>query len=75
VGSDEIDALFDDATSELDPDKAIDIANKIDKLIWTEVHSLTSYQRPELYATKDTLANYGAFGFATTIYEDIGFTK
>ncbi len=75
IGSDEIDKLFDESTSELDPDKAIDIANKIDKLIWEEVHSLADYQRPELYATKDTLANYGAFGFASTIYEDIGFTK
>jgi len=75
VGNDEIDKLFNDATSELDPDKAIDIANQIDKLIWDEVHSLTNYQRPELYATKDTLANYGAFGFASEIWEDIGFTK
>ena len=75
VGSDEIDKLFDEATSELDPEKAIDIANQIDKLIWDEVHSLADYQRPELYATKDTLANFGAFGFATTIYQDIGFTK
>ena len=75
VGSDEIDALFDESTTELDPDKAIVIANKIDKLIWEEVHSLADYQRPDLVATKTKLANWGAFGFATPVWEDIGFTK
>jgi peptide/nickel transport system substrate-binding protein len=44
-------------------------------MIWDEVHSLTLYQRPEIVATKAKLANFGAFGFASAIYEDIGFTK
>jgi peptide/nickel transport system substrate-binding protein len=74
TGSPEIDALFDKATAELDEQKAIDIANQIDAAIWDEVHSLTLYQRPELIAAKSTLANFGAFGFATPHYEDIGFT-
>jgi peptide/nickel transport system substrate-binding protein len=39
------------------------------------VHSLTFYQRPELIAAKSTLGNFGAFGFATAYYEDIGFKK
>jgi peptide/nickel transport system substrate-binding protein len=75
IGSDEIDKLFDEATAELDPDKAIGIANRVDKLIWDEVHSLADYQRPDLVATKSKLANYGAFGFATVVWQDIGFTK
>jgi peptide/nickel transport system substrate-binding protein len=75
VGSDQIDALFDQATAELDPAKAIQLANEIDTKIWQEVHSLTLYQRPEIVATKANLANFGAFGFASAIYEDIGFTK
>jgi len=75
VGSPDIDALFDKATAELDPKKAIDIANEADAMIWSEVHSLTLYQRPELVATKNGLANFGAVGFATNIYENIGFTK
>ena len=75
VGSPELDALFDKATAEFDEQKALDLGNQIDTMIWNEVHSLTLYQRPEIVATKARLANYGAFGFATAHYEDIGFTK
>jgi peptide/nickel transport system substrate-binding protein len=75
VGSPELDALFDEATRIFDADEAAKVGNRIDKMIWDEVHSLTLYQRPEIVATKQNLANFGAFGFATTTYEDIGFTK
>ena len=75
VGSDEIDQLFDAATQELDRQKAIDLANRIDALIWQEVHSLTIYQRPELWAVKKGLANMGALGFADVIYQDVGWAK
>ena len=75
VGSDELDALFDRATAEFDPDKAIALGNQIDTLIWEEVHSLTNYQRPEIVAANSKLANFGAFGFASAAYEDIGFKK
>lgn len=75
VGSDELDALFDQATAEFDPTTAVALGNRIDRMIWDEVHSLTLYQRPEITAVKSAVANFGAFGFATTIYEDIGFEK
>ncbi|MDQ1568062.1 MAG: glutathione transport system substrate-binding protein, partial [Actinomycetota bacterium] len=52
VGSPELDALFDKATSEFDEQKSIDIGNQIDAAIWNEVHSLTLYQRPEIIASK-----------------------
>jgi peptide/nickel transport system substrate-binding protein len=44
-------------------------------MIWEEVHSLTLYQRPEIVATRAELANFGAFGFASGRYEDIGFVR
>ncbi|MDQ1516708.1 MAG: glutathione transport system substrate-binding protein [Actinomycetota bacterium] len=75
IGTRQIDALFDEATSEFDEQKAIDLANQIDAAIWDEVHSLTLYQRPDIAATRSALANFGAFGFASVVYEDIGFTK
>jgi peptide/nickel transport system substrate-binding protein len=75
VGSKEIDDLFAQAVKELDRKKATEIANKIDGLIWQEVHSLTTYQRPEQVACKKGLANYGAFGFATVDYTKIGWAK
>lgn len=75
VGSDEIDRLFAEANRELDREKAIATANRIDGLIWQQVHSLTLYQRPEIWAVKQGLANHGAFGFADIVYEDIGWAK
>jgi peptide/nickel transport system substrate-binding protein len=73
IGSDEIDKLYHEAVQELDPAKAIEKANQIDKLIWEEVHSLTTYQRPDIWATRKDLANMGAYGFASIVYEDIGW--
>jgi peptide/nickel transport system substrate-binding protein len=73
VGTPEIDKLFEEATATFDPDKQIQIGNQIDQAIWAEVHSITFYQVPDIIATKDKLANFGAFGFASTIYEDIGY--
>jgi len=75
IGTPQIDALFDEATSEFDEQKAIDLANQIDAALWDEVHSLPLYQRPDIAATRTQLANFGAFGFASVVYEDIGFTK
>jgi peptide/nickel transport system substrate-binding protein len=76
VGSDEIDQLLAQANGELDRRKAMELANRADALIWQEVHSLTTYQRPELVASKKNLANFGAFGFTDPwVYEDIGWAK
>ena len=75
TGSAQIDMLFDQATAEFDTTKAIALGNQIDSLIWQEVHSLTLYQRPDIIATKSTLGNFGASGFATLPYQDIGFVK
>jgi peptide/nickel transport system substrate-binding protein len=74
-GTPRIDTLFDEATSEFDEQKALDLANQIDAALWDEVHSLPLYQRPDMAATRSQLANFGAFGFASVVYEDIGFTK
>jgi peptide/nickel transport system substrate-binding protein len=75
VGTQEIDDLLAQAIQELDPDKARETANQIDVLIWEEVHSLPLYQRPDVVAATQRLANYGALGFASVRYQDIGFTK
>jgi peptide/nickel transport system substrate-binding protein len=75
IGTKNIDSLFDQAAAELDPAKAIDLANQADTAIWAEGHSLTTYQRPELIACNNNLVNYGAVGFASLKYQDIGFKK
>jgi peptide/nickel transport system substrate-binding protein len=75
VGSGEIDALLQAASSELDVAKARDLINQADKLVWDEVHSLILYQRPQIYGARANLANVGAFGFKSPKYEDMGFVK
>ena len=73
IGSDALDHVLDAAAQELDPQKAIALANQADTLIWQEVHSETTYQRPDIWAVKQGLANIGAYGFASIAYEDIGW--
>ncbi|MEU1385577.1 MULTISPECIES: ABC transporter family substrate-binding protein [unclassified Nonomuraea] len=69
-----LDAAIDAAVSEMDPTKAYELANAADKLIWDQVHTIPLYQRPDIQATKKTLANYGAFGYQSADYTAIGFT-
>ena len=75
VGDPEIDRLFNEANAELDRTKAVEMANRLDAKIWEIVHSLTLYQRPEIVVTRSNLANFGAFGFADWVSEDIGWAK
>ncbi|MGW1378147.1 ABC transporter family substrate-binding protein [Streptomyces sp. NPDC002446] len=75
VGSDHIDQLFDQAASELDEGAARTLVRQADARIWAAAGSIPLYQRPELVATKKTLANVGAFGFATPRFQDIGYQK
>jgi peptide/nickel transport system substrate-binding protein len=74
IGSADIDDLYARANAEFDRGRAIEIANQIDAQIWQEVHSLTLYQRPEIFAVKKGLANFGAFGLQQPWpYADIGW--
>lgn len=76
VGTQAIDELYAQANATLDRTQAVELANRLDAGIWELVHSLTLYQRPELYACKVGLANFGAFGFAQPrVYQDIGWVK
>ncbi|MFD3519717.1 ABC transporter substrate-binding protein [Streptomyces sp. NPDC058653] len=73
VGTDHINQLFDQAASELDEGAARDLLRQADARIWAAAGSIPLYQRPQLVAAKPSLANAGAFAFATPRYEDIGF--
>jgi peptide/nickel transport system substrate-binding protein len=39
------------------------------------VHSLTFYQRPEMFVAKKGLANMGAYGFAEIVFQNIGWQR
>ncbi|GHF60573.1 hypothetical protein GCM10010218_47530 [Streptomyces mashuensis] len=75
VGTDQIDRLFDQASTELDEEAAQDLLARADARIWAAAGSLPLYQRPELVGTRRTVANAGAFGLATPRYQDMGFLR
>jgi len=73
VADSRIDDLFDKALADLDVNEQIKDANAADALVWEDVMSLTTYQRPDLWGVKHTLVNFGAFGFASVDFTAIGF--
>jgi len=77
IGNDTINKLLDQAGSELDENKRIDLIQQADTEIWKTGHLLPTYQVPGAYAVRNTLANFGAFGFAQFPfdYANMGFLK
>ncbi|MBZ6476511.1 ABC transporter family substrate-binding protein [Streptomyces griseocarneus] len=75
VGTDQIDRLFDQASSELDPEVSRDLMARADARIWAVAAAIPLYQRPELVGIRKTVANAGAFGLATPRYQDLGFLR
>ncbi|MGC0384883.1 ABC-type transport system substrate-binding protein [Streptomyces sp. SAI-129] len=75
VGTDQVDQLFDRAMATLDQKEARDLLRKADSRIWAAAGSVPLYQRPQLVAARENLANAGAFGFETPVYEDMGYLK
>jgi peptide/nickel transport system substrate-binding protein len=75
VGTDQVDQLFDQAVTTLDDSEHRALLRKADSRIWAAAGSIPLYQRPQLTAARKNLANAGAFGFRTPVYEDMGFLK
>ncbi|WP_030859998.1 ABC transporter family substrate-binding protein [Streptomyces sp. NRRL S-37] len=75
VGTDQVDQLFDQAVTTLDDSARRALLRKADSRIWAAAGSIPLYQRPQLIAARKNLANAGAFGFRTPVYEDMGFLK
>lgn len=75
VGTDQIDQLLDRAGSELNVSAARRLTARADARIWAAAGSIPLYQRPALVALRTGVANAGAFGFQTPVYQDLGFRK
>ncbi|WP_460369649.1 ABC transporter substrate-binding protein, partial [Actinocorallia lasiicapitis] len=73
AGSARIDRLLDAASRELDPERAIRLADQADELIWKQAAVLPLYQRPQLVAVRRGLVNLGAPGLRDQDYTSIGF--
>ncbi|MGY2007124.1 ABC transporter family substrate-binding protein [Nocardia gipuzkoensis] len=75
IGSPELNALIEQTVSELDPKKAMELANQVDRKVFEEGHSLPLMQSTGNVAVRADLANYGAPGLASYDYTKIGFLK
>ncbi|WP_039821446.1 ABC transporter family substrate-binding protein [Nocardia testacea] len=75
IGSPELNDLIEKTLTELDPQKAIELANQVDQAVWTEGHSIPLVQSAGNVGVRDNLANYGAAGLASLDYTKIGFLK
>ncbi|MGW6424262.1 ABC transporter family substrate-binding protein [Nocardia sp. NPDC055053] len=75
IGSPELNALIERTLTELDPEKSIDLANQVDRMVFEEGHSLPLMQSDGSYGARTTLANIGSPGLASYDYTKIGFVK
>ncbi|WP_280267775.1 ABC transporter family substrate-binding protein [Nocardia wallacei] len=75
IGSPELNALIERTISELDPQRAIELANEVDRKVFEEGHSLPLTQHEGNWGLRADLANYGAPGLASYDYTKIGFTE
>ncbi|MFC7990013.1 ABC transporter family substrate-binding protein [Streptomyces pilosus] len=75
VGTDQVDQLFDQAIGTLDDAERHALIRKADSRIWAAAGSIPLFQRPQLTAARTNLANAGAFGLRTPVFEDMGFLK
>ncbi|WP_107653595.1 ABC transporter family substrate-binding protein [Nocardia suismassiliense] len=75
IGSPELNALIDRTLSELDPKKAIELANEVDRKVFEEGHSLPLTQSEGNWGVRADIANFGSPGLASYDYTKIGFMK
>ncbi|MGW4089111.1 ABC transporter family substrate-binding protein [Nocardia sp. NPDC004750] len=75
IGSPELNSLIEQTVSELDPNKARELANQVDRKVFEEGHSLPLMQSAGNLAVRADLANYGAPGLASYDYTKVGFLK
>jgi len=73
----EVDQLIAQIDKETDLQKRADETNQASKILWDDVSTLPLYQRPELWAVKSNLANFGAFGLSNHwfLWQNVGYTK
>ncbi|MFL6136514.1 MAG: ABC transporter family substrate-binding protein [Frankiaceae bacterium] len=53
----QVDQWLQEAIGQTDPRKAIDLMNKVDKQLWTDVNTVTLYQKPIYLAYRNKYAN------------------
>ncbi len=68
-------ALIEQASSELDPVKRCALANKVETGLWNNAYNIPLYMWPGTSATAKSLANFGSFGPTSLDWTKVGFVK
>jgi peptide/nickel transport system substrate-binding protein len=71
----DVDTAVQKALTDTDPAQAIADANAADKAATKQASLIPLYQRPQIWSTKATLANFGSFGFQDYDWTKVGFTS
>ena len=74
-GNPRVDELINTIAVETDPARRDDYVLEAERLIWDDVQVIPLYQRPDMWEINTKVANFGAFGLATPIWENIGLLK
>lgn len=75
LGNATLDSLMQKATTSNTQADESTLINQADQQIWQEAGLIPFYQRPMIEGQVKNLANYGAFGFADVVWQNIGFMK
>lgn len=75
IYSPEIARLYAEGVTEFDDARRAEIGNRIDRLVWEQVHHLPLYPQTGAFAVRSTLANWGAKGLGDWNYIPVGFTQ
>ncbi len=73
IGDEETDKLIEQAAVETDPQARLDLINEIDVRLWDLAGVLPLWQGYTFMIQHDDLANFGAFGFQTPDWKNIGY--
>ncbi|WP_416962777.1 ABC transporter family substrate-binding protein [Streptomyces sp. Agncl-13] len=75
VGSAEVDKLLAQAVGTLDERAAEQLYDRADAEIWRLGHDIELYQRPQILAVREGLANYGVPGLGDVDFSRVGWQK
>ncbi|MEU5085555.1 ABC transporter family substrate-binding protein [Streptomyces sp. NPDC021356] len=75
VGDATVDKLLRQAAGTLDTRRATALYNRADTEIWRLGHDIELYQRPQVMAVREGLANYGIPGLGDIDWTKVGWTK
>ncbi|MEU3252075.1 ABC transporter family substrate-binding protein [Streptomyces sp. NPDC006997] len=75
VSSPRVDALLAEASHTLDEGRRRRLYQQADAAIWALAHDILLYQRPQVVAVREHLANYGVPGLGDIDFTDVGWEK